>query len=130
MAVEFGIFSNGNRIFRPQADAWDEDLWEIGLADQLGFQEAWISEHATLAELILCRAAAETKHIKLGTGVVSLPYHNPLWAVERIVLLDHLTRTRISDTTAPSPLSCDGRSPPPGRGARCRLRRRAASPGS
>ena len=26
---------------------------------------------------------------------ISLPYHNPLWAAERVVLLDHLTRGRV-----------------------------------
>jgi limonene 1,2-monooxygenase len=39
-------------------------------------------------------AAERTRHIKLGTGVVSVSYHNPLWVAERIVLLDHLTRGR------------------------------------
>ncbi len=46
--MEFGIFSNGNRPYASQADAWDEDLIEIALAGQLGFREARISEHATL----------------------------------------------------------------------------------
>ena len=40
-------------------------------------------------------AAERTRHIKLGSGVVSLSYHNPLWVAERIVLLDHLTRGRV-----------------------------------
>ena len=37
-------------------------------------------------------AAERTRHIRLGTGVVSVSYHNPLWVAERIVQLDHLTR--------------------------------------
>src|SRR6185437_7570584 len=48
-----------------------------------------------------------TKHIKLGTGVVSLSYHNPLWAAERIVLLDHLTRGRVMFGIGPGSLPTD-----------------------
>jgi len=29
--------------------------------------------------IFIAHAANHTRHIKLGTGVVSLPYHNPLW---------------------------------------------------
>ena len=43
-------------------------------------------------EIFIMAAAERTKHIRLGTGVTSLPYHNPLWVAERMVLLDHLTR--------------------------------------
>ena len=58
--------------------------------DQLGFEEAWIGEHHSCGhELIpdpmifIAWAANQTRHIKLGTGVLSLPYHNPLWVADR-----------------------------------------------
>lgn len=92
--MEFGIFSNGNRAFRTQADAWDEDLWEIALADELGFQEAWISEHSTVAELILCKAAAVTKRIKLGPGVRTVPLYHPVQVVSDANSCDQLTNGR------------------------------------
>jgi limonene 1,2-monooxygenase len=41
---------------------------------------------------MIATAAERTQHIRLGTGVVSVSYHNSLWVAERIVLLDHLTR--------------------------------------
>ena len=53
-------------------------------------------------------AAERTRHIKLGTGVVSLSYHNPLWVAERIVLLDHLTRGRVMFGAGPGSLPTDG----------------------
>ena len=53
-------------------------------------------------------AAERTRHIKLGTGVVSLSYHNPLWVAERIVLLDHLTRGRAMFGAGPGSLPTDG----------------------
>ena len=49
-------------------------------------------------------AAERTRHIELGTGVVSLSYHNPLWVAERIVQLDHLTRGRVMFGAGPGSL--------------------------
>ena len=74
----------------------------IQLLDDLGYDEAWIGEHHSggteiIAEPIqfMCHVGALTKHIKLGPGVVSLPYHNPLWVADRIILADHLLRGRV-----------------------------------
>jgi limonene 1,2-monooxygenase len=82
--------------------ALERDLELIGLLDRLGCDEAWVGEHhstgwETIAspELFLAVAAERTRHIRLGTGVVSLPYHHPLMVADRIVLLDHLTRGRV-----------------------------------
>ena len=82
--------------------ALERDLELIELLDRLGYDEAWVGEHhstgwETIAspELFLAVAAERTRHIRLGTGVVSLPYHHPLMVADRIVLLDHLTRGRV-----------------------------------
>jgi limonene 1,2-monooxygenase len=82
--------------------ALERDLDLIVLLDRLGYSEAWVGEHhstgwETIAspELFLAVAAERTRHIRLGTGAVSLPYHHPLMVADRIVLLDHLTRGRI-----------------------------------
>src|SRR5262249_49224727 len=52
--------------------------------DRLNYHEAWIGEHHSggfeiiaCPELFIAAAAERTRHIRLGTGVVSLPYHNP-----------------------------------------------------
>jgi limonene 1,2-monooxygenase len=52
-------------------------------------------------------ASQRTRHIKLGTGVVSVSYHNPLWVAERAVLLDHLTRGRFMLGLGPGSLPTD-----------------------
>jgi len=57
---------------------------------------------------MIATAAERTRHIKLGTGVVSVSYHNPLWVAERIVLLDHLTRGRAMLGLGPGSLPTDG----------------------
>src|SRR5215472_12223057 len=70
--------------------------------DRLGYEEAWIGEHHSAGfeiiaspELFIAAAAERTSRIKLGTGVISLPYHNPLMVAQRIVQLDHMTRGRV-----------------------------------
>ena len=50
--MEFGLFSHSSRYKRITRDAWAEDLREIQVADQLGFHEAWLSEHDSPAEQI------------------------------------------------------------------------------
>jgi limonene 1,2-monooxygenase len=92
----------------------ESDLELLRHMDELGFDEAWIGEHHSAGseiiaspEIFIMAAAARTKNIKLGTGVVSLPYHNPLWVAERMVLLDHLTRGRVMFGVGPGALPTD-----------------------
>jgi len=56
---------------------------------------------------VYCTAAGRTRHIRLGTGVVSLPYHHPTWSANRMVLLDHLTRGRVMLGVGPGALASD-----------------------
>src|SRR5437588_3434041 len=92
--MHFGIFSNSRRPFRTQADTWNEDLFEVALADELGMEEAWISEHVSPAELIICKAAAMTSRIRLGSAVRPLAYHHPLQVAIEAVACDNLTDGR------------------------------------
>lgn len=82
--------------------------------DRLGYQEAWIGEHhsggwemISSPELMLAAAARTTTNIRLGTGVVSLTYHNPLMVANRIIQLDHMTKGRIMMGVGPGVLVTD-----------------------
>src|SRR6202047_4686090 len=95
--------------------ALERDLDLIQQLDKLGYDEAWIGEHHSAGseiiaspEIFIAVAPERTRHIRLGTGVVSLSYHNPLWVAERIVLLDHLTRGRVMLGVGPGSLPTDG----------------------
>ena len=94
--------------------AIERDLDLIVAMDRLGFDEAWIGEHHSAGfeiiaspEVFIGVAAERTKHIKLGTGVSSLPYHHPLMLADRMVLLDHLTRGRAMLGCGPGQLTSD-----------------------
>lgn len=90
------------------------DLELVEWLDRLGFDEAWIGEHhsggfetISSPELFIAAAAERTDRIKLGTGVVSLPYHNPLMVANRIIQLDHMTRGRVMFGAGPGLLATD-----------------------
>jgi limonene 1,2-monooxygenase len=90
---------------------------DIGLAvhlDRLGFDEFWCGEHHSSGwemiaspEMFLVAAAQLTSNIKLGTGVVSLPYHHPFNVAQRIVQLDHMSRGRAIFGSGPGALPSD-----------------------
>lgn len=82
--------------------------------DRLGFDEAWIGEHHSTGrdiiaspEIFIAAAAERTTRIRLGTGMVSIPYHHPLWVADRMVMLDHLTRGRTMLGVGPGSLPAD-----------------------
>ena len=94
--------------------ALQTDLELVQWLDRCGYDEAWFGEHHSAGseisaspEIFIAAAAERTKHIKLGTGVVSLSYHNPLWVAERVVMLDHLTRGRVMFGAGPGSLPTD-----------------------
>jgi len=92
----------------------DGDLELIEHLDKLGFEEAWIGEHHSAGseiiaspEIFIAAAAQRTRHIKLGSGVISASYHNPLWVAERAVQLDHMTKGRFMLGLGPGALPSD-----------------------
>jgi len=94
--------------------ALERVLEMVEWADRIGFDEAWFGEHhnggwelISCPELFIAAAAGRTKHIKLATGVTTLPYHHPFLVAERMVMLDHLTRGRVIFGVGPGSLSWD-----------------------
>ena len=113
--LRFGIFL---APFHPAGEnptlALQRDLRLIEHLDQCGYDEAWIGEHHSAGseiiaspEIFIAAAAERTRTIRLGTGVTSLSYHNPLWVAERMVLLDHLTKGRVMLGVGPGSLPTD-----------------------
>ena len=113
--MTFGCFMGPfHRVGENPTLALDRDLELIDWMDSLGFDEAWIGEHHSAGweiiaspEVFIAAAAQRTRYIKLGTGVVSLPYHHPLMVADRMVQLDHMTRGRVLFGVGPGALPGD-----------------------
>lgn len=88
---------------RSEQQAFADTLTEIEYADTLGFRCAWLVEHhfmrhyshASKPELLLAAAAQRSKNIRLGLGIVPLPYHHPVHVAERVATLDLLSNGRL-----------------------------------
>src|SRR4051794_38841672 len=113
--LRFGIFlAPFHRVGDNPTLALGRDLELISWLDSLGYDEAWIGEHhsagwETIAspEIFIAAAAERTRHIKLGSGVTSLPYHHPFLVAQRFVQLDHMTRGRVMLGCGPGALVSD-----------------------
>src|SRR5690242_833759 len=90
------------------------DLKFVQHLDELGFDEFWCGEHHSSGwemiaspEMFLAAAAEHTKRIKLATGVISLPYHNPFNVAQRMVQLDWMSGGRAIFGSGPGALPSD-----------------------
>ena len=93
---------------------FQRDLELAAHLDRLGYDEFWCGEHHSTGwemiaspELFLAAAAERTHNIRLGTGVVSLPYHHPFNVAQRLVQLDHMSRGRVIFGSGPGALPSD-----------------------
>ena len=113
--LRFGIFvAPFHPVGQNPTLALERDLELIVRLDELGYDEAWVGEHHSAGyeiiaspEVFIAIAAERTRHLRLGTGVSSLPYHHPLMLADRMVLLDHLTRGRVMMGCGPGALPSD-----------------------
>lgn len=114
--MEFGLFIPPQHYAQQNPTrAIQRDLETIEFAERMGFTEAWIGEHHSSGweiiaspELMIASALERTKRIRLGTGVVSLPYHHPFHVASRAVMLDHLAQGRFMLGVGPGSLPTDG----------------------
>ena len=115
VALQHGIFLAPYHDIRDSPTvALRRDLELVEHLDRLGFHEAWFGEHHSTGweligspELMIAAAAENTRRIRLGTGVISLPFHNPLMVANRIVQLDHMTMGRAMFGVGPGLLPTD-----------------------
>src|SRR4051795_6038265 len=113
--LNFGVFyAPFHPVGQDPTLALEYDLERVEALDRFGFDEAWFGEHHSggyeligCPEIFIAAAAERTKHIKLGTGVISLPYHHPWMVADRLELLDHLTRGRLIFGAGPGALPTD-----------------------
>ena len=113
--MKFGIFlAPFHRVGENPTLALARDMELIEWMDHLGYDEVWIGEHHSAGweliaspELVIAAVAERTRHIMLGSGVTSLPYHHPFLVAQRFVQLDHMTRGRAMLGCGPGALASD-----------------------
>ena len=115
--IKFGTFlAPHHPIGESPTLQFQRDLDLAAHLDNLGYDEFWCGEHHSTGwemiaspEMFLAAAGQRTHTIKLGTGVVSLPYHHPFNVAQRMVQLDHMTRGRAIFGSGPGALPSDAR---------------------
>ncbi|MBM3226665.1 MAG: LLM class flavin-dependent oxidoreductase [Candidatus Tectomicrobia bacterium] len=106
-------FSLAYEMQRPVVDdhaVIEETIEQCVLADKMGFDVVWFVEHHFLTsfsmspcpEVIFGALSRLTKNIRLGFGVVILPYHHPVRVAERVAMVDHLSGGRVEFGTGRS----------------------------
>jgi alkanesulfonate monooxygenase SsuD/methylene tetrahydromethanopterin reductase-like flavin-dependent oxidoreductase (luciferase family) len=122
--MDFGLFMNGFRPHTTAAETYDEDLAELVLADELGFRDAWISEHhgepiyvnkvdiLPFPELLMAKAAGLTKQIRMGPAVRVLHLLHPVDVATQAAVADNILNGRYMfgyGSGFPSPLFSEER---------------------
>src|ERR1700744_4763642 len=94
--------------------AMERDMELLQHLDRLNYHEAWIGEHHSggfeiiaCPEMFIAGAAERTRHIRLGTGVGSLPHPTPFTLAGRMIQLDYRTRGRAMFGVGPGSLVYD-----------------------
>ncbi len=90
-----------NPGYMSDMEVYDAELKIAKLAEPLGFDSLWCVEHH-FTDYTMCPdvtqflsyMAGQTSKIKLGTGAVILPWHDPLRVAEEISLLDYYSNGR------------------------------------
>lgn len=88
----------------------EETIEQCVLADRMGFDTVWFVEHHFLTsfsmspcpEVLFGALSRLTKRIRLGFGVVILPYHHPVRVAERVAMVDHMSGGRVEFGTGRS----------------------------
>ena len=108
--MQFGLAYEMQRPPLDDQAVVEETLEQCILADEMGFDYVWFVEHHFLTtfssspcpEVIFGALSRLTKRIRLGFGVVILPYHHPVRVAERVAMVDQLSHGRVDFGTGRS----------------------------
>jgi alkanesulfonate monooxygenase SsuD/methylene tetrahydromethanopterin reductase-like flavin-dependent oxidoreductase (luciferase family) len=110
MSMRFSLAYEMQRPIVDDHSVIEETIEQCVLADAMGFDTVWFVEHHFLTsfsmspcpEVIFGALSQLTKRIRLGFGVVILPYHHPVRVAERVAMVDHLSKGRVEFGTGRS----------------------------
>jgi len=101
--VRFGLFHTVQwPAGHSQVDVYSDALREAVLAEELGLDSVWLTEHhfsrhgiISDSLAVLAHLAGLTSRIRLGTAVAVLPFHNPVRLAETAATVDVLSGGRL-----------------------------------
>jgi len=103
--MQFGLFGGARTkrsIGLEDSQGYQSFIDYVTEADKLGLKQLFMVEHhftgqgqVSASMTVLAYLAARTQHIRLGTAVVVLPWHNPVLIAEQVATLDLLTGGRV-----------------------------------
>lgn len=96
----FSLFSQRHESIQPR-QVYEDVVQLVSLADDIGFDIAWFAEHhfsnyciCPSPLIVASHCAARTKQIRLGSGVLVLPFYSPMRIAEEIAMVDILSGGR------------------------------------
>ncbi len=101
MHVGYGaVFQNPNNQLTDR-EVWLNEVRLAEMAEPLGFDSVWAIEHH-FDDYTMCPdpvqfltyMAGRTKHVKLGSMVIVVPWHDPIRVAEQVSMLDHVSNGR------------------------------------
>ncbi|MCU0550895.1 MAG: LLM class flavin-dependent oxidoreductase [Leptolyngbya sp. Prado105] len=101
--MKTGIFCTYENYHQSVKQAIADQVALVQKAEELGFEEAWVTEHhfdefhvSPSILMLLAHLAGVTDRIRLGSAAVLLAFHNPIQIAEEIATLDHLSQGRFA----------------------------------
>lgn len=106
VSLKFGIFHElevRGRTQEVERGTFAKVLEQVCLAEELGFESSWFVEHhftrgfshSSAPDLLLAALSQRTQRIRLGLGVMLLPFAHPVQVAERVGTLDVLSGGRV-----------------------------------
>ena len=90
------------RVGMPDAEALEATVARAVHAEQVGYDRFWVAEHHAVPGIasgtpavLLAAIGARTDRIRIGSGGVMLPLHQPLVVAEQFLVLDALHPGRV-----------------------------------
>ena len=104
--LEFGIWdsfpAHEMSTSAVAADVYDQHLYEVQMAEELGYESYYTIEHQnshvgqlTAPSVYLTAVAQRTTAMRFGVMIYQLPFYNPVRLAEEAAMLDHLSHGRL-----------------------------------